>query len=152
MERTPLSSLDGASRALHLRLFIREVEDESTLASIFEDAIARKAGAVVVMQSPRLVGYRLQILKLAAASHLPVMGMFTNFTDEGALLSYGPNIDEMYRRTTVYIDSILKGTKPGDLPIQRPEKFDFVVNMRTARALGLKIPRSVLARADEVIR
>ena len=118
MERTPLSSLDGASRALHLRLLIREVEDESTLASIFEDAIARKAGAVVVMQSPRLVGYRLQILKLAAASHLPVMGMFTNFTDEGALLSYGPNIDEMYRRTTVYIDSILKGTKPGDLPIR----------------------------------
>jgi len=152
MERAPLTGLKTASRALRLRPSIREVEDESMLPSIFEEAATKKVGAVLVMQSPTLVGYRRQIIKLAADSRVPVMGMFTNFTSEGALLSYGPNIDELYRRTAVYVDKILKGTKPGDLPIQRPEKFDFVINVRTARALGLTIPRSILARADEVIR
>jgi len=152
MERAPLAGLESASRALGLRFFVREVADQSMLGSIFHDALAKKAGAVLVMQSPTLVGHRRQILKLAADFRLPVMGMFRNFTVEGALLSYGPNIDEMYRRTTVYVDKILKGAKPGDLPIQRPEKFDFVVNTRTASELSLTIPVSVLAQADEVIR
>lgn len=152
MDRAPLSGLDSGARPLGLRLFIREVEDESKIASAFEDAIAKKAGAVVIMQSPRLDGYRLQIVKLATDYRLPLMAMFQNFTVDGGLLSYGPNINELVRRTTVYADKILKGAKAGDLPIQRPEKFDFVINMRTAKALGLTIPQSVLARADEVIR
>lgn len=152
MDSTPLSGMEKASRALHIRLSVREVEDESTLTSIFEDASARKAGAVVVMQSPRLLGYRDQILKLAAHARLPVMGMFANFAEAGALLSYGPNIEEMCRRPSGYVDRILKGSKPGDLPIQRPQKFDFVLNMRTAKSLHLTIPQSVLSRVEEVIR
>jgi putative ABC transport system substrate-binding protein len=91
-------------------------------------------------------------LKLAARARLPVMGMFANFAEAGALLSYGPNIEEMCRRPSVYVDRILKGSKPGDLPIQRPQKFDFVLNMRTATALHLTIPQSVLSRVEEVIR
>ena len=152
MDPTPLSGMEKASRALHIRLSVREVEDESTLASIFEDSSARKAGAVVVMQSPRLLGYRDQILKLAVHARLPVMGMFANFAEAGALLSYGPNIEEMCRRPSGYVDRILKGSKPGDLPIQRPQKFDFVLNMRTAKSLHLTIPQSVLSRVEEVIR
>jgi len=152
MDRAPLSGIESASRALHLRVSVREVDDESALASIFKDATAEKAGAVIVMQSPRLLGYRLQILKLATDARLPVMGMFANFAEAGALLSYGPNIEEMCRRPSGYVDRILKGTKPGDLPIQRPQKFDFVLNMRTAKALHLTIPHSVVARVEEVIR
>ena len=90
MDRAPLSGIEGAARALHLRMSVREVDDESTLPSIFEDATVRTAGAVIVMQSPRLFAYRFQIVKLAADARLPVMGMFVNFAEAGALLSYGP--------------------------------------------------------------
>jgi len=152
MDPAPLRGMESASRALHIRISVREVEDESTLASIFEDATARKAGAVVVMQSPRLLGYRLQVLKLAADARLPVMGMFVNFAEAGALLSYGPNIEEMCRRSSGYVDRILRGTKAGDLPIQRPQKFDFALNMKTAKSLHLTIPEAVLARVEQVIR
>jgi putative ABC transport system substrate-binding protein len=106
----------------------------------------------MVMQSPRLFSYRFEIVKLAADLRLPVMGMFVNFAEAGALLSYGPNVVELCRRPSEYVDRILKGTKPGDLPIQRPQKFDLVLNMRTAKALRLTIPQSVLARAHQVIR
>jgi len=152
MDATPLTGMETASRALRVRVTVREVEDESTLPPIFQDAIARKAGAVIVMQSPRLLGYRLQILKLAANARLPVMGMFANFADAGALLSYGPNIEDMCRRPSAYIDRIVKGAKPGELPIERPQKFDFVLNMRTAKSLHLVIPQSVQSRVEEVIR
>ena len=151
MDRAPLSGIESASRALHLRVSLREVDDESMLPSIIEAATVKKAGALIVMQSPRLIGYRAQILKLAADARLPVMGMFANFAEAGALLSYGPNIEALCRRPSDYVDRILKGAKPGELPIQRPQKFDFVVNMRTAKALRLTVPQSVLARADEVI-
>jgi ABC-type uncharacterized transport system substrate-binding protein len=104
------------------------------------------------MQSPRLFAYRFQIVKLAAEVRLPVMGMFVNFAEAGALLSYGPNVVDMCSRPAEYVDRILKGMKPGDLPIQRPQKFDFVLNMRTAKALHLTIPQSILTRADQVIR
>jgi len=151
MDPAPLKGMESASRALHLRVSVREVDDESTLPPIFEDATTRKAGAIVVMQSPRLLGYRLQILRLAADARLPVMGMFANFAETGALLSYGP-IEEMCRRRSDYVDRILRGTKPGELPIQRPQKFDFALDMRTAKAPHLTIPQSVLTRVEQVIR
>jgi putative ABC transport system substrate-binding protein len=152
MDRAPLSGIETAARALHLRLSVREVDDDSALPAIFEDATARRVGAVIAMQSPRLFAYRFQIVKLAAEARLPVMGMFVNFAEAGALLSYGPNVVDMCSRPSEYVDRILKGMKPGDLPIQRPQKFDFVLNMRTAKALHLTIPQSILARADQVIR
>ena len=89
---------------------------------------------------------------LADKHRLPIMALFAHYASDGALFSYGPNIEELNAREAVYVDKILKGTKPGDLPIQRPEKFDFVVNLRVARTLGIRIPSSVLARADRMIQ
>lgn len=80
------------------------------------------------------------------------MALFSGFAADGALLSYGPNVEDLTSRMADYVDKILKGSRPGDLPIERPAKFDFVVNIRTARTLGLKIPQTILARADEVIQ
>jgi len=152
MDRAPLAGIENAARALRLRLYVREVDDESMLPAIIADAAAKKAGALIIMQSPRLIGAREEILQLASEVRLPVMGMFVNYAQAGALLSYGPNIQALCRRPSEYVDRILKGAKPGDLPIQRPQVFDFVVNMRTAKALRLTVPQSVLTRADEVIQ
>lgn len=152
MDRAPLAGIENAARALRVRLSVREVDDESMLPSIVAEAAAKKAGALIVMQSPRLIGAREEILKLASEVRLPVMGMFVNYAQAGALLSYGPNIQALCRRSSEYVDRILKGAKPGDLPIQRPQSFEFVVNMRTAKALRLTVPQSVLARADQVIQ
>lgn len=152
LERTPLSGMESAARSLQLRLFIREVQDESSLGAVFRDAVENKAGAVVVMQSPRLDAYRSQILQFAAQHRLPVMALFANFTADGGLVSFGPNVVELTTRSAAYFDRVLRGAKPGELPIQRPEKFDFAVSVRTAKTLGLQIPRSVLARADQVFQ
>jgi len=106
----------------------------------------------MVMQSPRFDAYKDHILKLATKYHVPLMAMFANFTVDGGLLNYGPNVEDLTSRSAVYADKILKGANPGDLPIQRPTKFDLVVNLKTAKALGITVPESILLRADEVIR
>ncbi|HTS51815.1 MAG TPA: ABC transporter substrate-binding protein [Burkholderiales bacterium] len=152
MDRGPVNAVRSAAQALNLRLFVIEVPDGSTLEAAFKEAIGRKAGAVLNMHSPGLDAYKAQILELAAQYRLPLMALFANFAADGAVLSYGPNIEDLTSRMAVYIDKILKGTRPGDLPIERPAKFDFVVNLQTAKILGLKVPQSILARADEVIR
>jgi putative ABC transport system substrate-binding protein len=152
MDRSPLSGMDDAARRFNLRLFMVEVRDDSDLESAFKRAIQSHAGVVMVMPSPRLDGYKPQILKLGATYRLPVMTLFAHFTADGGLLSYGPNIHDMLRRSTTYVAKIFEGSKPGDLPIERPAKFDFWVNLKTAKSLHLKIPQSVLAQADEVIR
>jgi len=94
----------------------------------------------------------MTLLKLASKSRLPVMSGSRLFADAGALMSYGPNYEDVFRQSAGYVDRILKGAKPGDLPIEQPTKFEFVVNLKTAKALGITIPESILVRADEVIR
>jgi putative ABC transport system substrate-binding protein len=144
--------MESVAQRLNLHVSIIELRDESDLEPAFKRAIAQRAGVVMVMPSPRLDGYKPKILSLAASYRLPVMTLFAHFTADGGLLSYGPNIQDLLGRSAPYVDKILKGANPGDLPIQRPVKFDFVVNMKTANTLRLKIPQSVLARADDVIR
>jgi putative ABC transport system substrate-binding protein len=144
--------MDAAARFLKLRLIFAEMREAADLANVFEAAVKRKAEAVLVMQSPTLDSHRDEILKLGVKYRLPVFAVFAFFTADGALLSYGPNIDDMVVRSAAYIDKVLRGMKPGDLPIQRPTKFDLVVNSRTAKSLGLTIAQSILLRADEVIR
>jgi putative ABC transport system substrate-binding protein len=151
MDKAPLSDIGSAGRRFGLRVSVIEVRDDSELESAFNQAARMKAGALMVMPSPRLDGYKPKMLKLGTAYRVPLVTLFAHFTADGGLLSYGPNIRDMLDRSATYVDKILKGTNPGDLPIQRPAKFDFVVNLKTANAFHLKVSDSVLARADEII-
>jgi ABC-type uncharacterized transport system substrate-binding protein len=95
--------------------------------------------------------YRTEIVNFAARSRLPAVYWSTEYAEVGGLVSYAPNLDDMNRRASVFVDKILKGAKPADLPIEQPTKFDLVINLKTAKALGLTIPQSILLRADRVI-
>ena len=107
--------------------------------------------ALVIMPSTRFVGDRRRIVTLALAHRLPAVAQTHEYAEAGALLSYGVDPSALYRRAAYYVDRILKGAKPGDLPIEQPTRFETVVNLKTAKALGLKIPQSLLLRADRVI-
>ena len=151
LDPAPLSRMDSAARTLKLGLIRSEVRTVADIENAFRTAADRKAQAVMVMQSPTLDGYKDQILQFGEKYRLPVFAVFANFAAEGAVLSYGPNVNEMVARSAAYVDRILRGAKPGDLPIQRPVKFDLLVNLKAAKALGLSITHSVLVRADEVV-
>jgi putative ABC transport system substrate-binding protein len=110
-----------------------------------------RAGAVIVLAEPMLIAHRIQIADLAAKSRLPAMYGLTDHVKDGGLMAYGANVAYMYRRAAIYVDKVLKGAKPADLPIEQPTKFELVINLKTAKALGLTIPLSLLQRADHVI-
>jgi putative ABC transport system substrate-binding protein len=107
---------------------------------------------LMLLADPLTVRNRAQIVELAAKNRIPAIYPFLEFTRVGGLMAYGPSIPELFRRAAGYVEKILKGAKPADLPVELPTKFDLVINLRTAKALGLVIPRTVLARADEVIQ
>jgi putative ABC transport system substrate-binding protein len=113
-------------------------------------AVADPVGIGLV--SPLALDQRARIAELAARQRLPAMYEIRNFVDAGGLVSYGPDLQDMYRRAATYVDRIFRGAKPGDLAIEQPGRFEMVINMQTATALGLTFPQSVLVRADEVIR
>jgi len=127
---------------------IRGVED---FKDSFDRAARERVGGVIVLSSPIVFRQRLQIAALAIETRLPTISLFTLLPRSGALMAYGPNLPEMTKRAATYIDRILKGTKAGELPIERPTKFELVINLKTAKALGLDVPPTLLARADEVI-
>jgi putative ABC transport system substrate-binding protein len=122
------------------------------LEGAFKGVHKQKPDVVMVMQSPSLDGLKDQILQLTHTYRLPVVAVFANFTAGGALLNYGPNIEDLVVRSAGYVDKILRGMRPGDLPIQRPTKFDLVVNAKTAKLFGITIPEPILARADQIIQ
>jgi putative tryptophan/tyrosine transport system substrate-binding protein len=109
-------------------------------------------GAVVVLADSMLIDQRTRIANLAARYRLPTVAWPVDHAEAGALVAYGPNVTDMWRRAATYVDKILKGAKPGDLPIEQPTTFELVINMKTAKALGLTIPQSLLVRADEIIQ
>jgi putative tryptophan/tyrosine transport system substrate-binding protein len=121
-----------------------------------KDAFARAARegqhGVVILSSPLINAQRSQITSLALKMRLPTISLFTLFPRSGGLMAYGPNLPDMYKRAAAYIDKILKGAKPADLPIERPTTFELVLNLKTAQALGLSLPPTLLFQADEVIR
>jgi putative ABC transport system substrate-binding protein len=134
-----------------LNLYPTEVSTEVGLEDAF--AVMNKADvqALVVLTDPILFSQRKTIVDLADKNRLPAMYFFQGFAEEGGLLSYGPSDADLFRRAAGYVDRILKGTKPGDLPIEQPTKFELFVNLKAARMLGLTIPESFLLRADKVI-
>ena len=116
-----------------------------------EDALRQNAAALIAVEDPLTFDNRQQIVTFAAKSRLPAIYGVREFADAGGLLAYGASLADLSRRAAGYVDKILKGTRPSDLPVEQPTKFDFVINLKTAKSLGLSIPSAVLARADEVI-
>ncbi len=118
----------------------------------FSDMTRARAGALTVLPSSMLLVERRRLVDLAAKNRLPAVYPAREFVDAGGFMSYGPNLADMYRRAATYVVKILKGAKPGDLPVEQPTKFELIINMKTAKTLGLTIPQSLLLRADEVIQ
>jgi putative ABC transport system substrate-binding protein len=140
-----------ATKPLGLEARLFQVQELADLPSIFSAIAQYGADGLIVLSDALFNSSRQTIVGLAAKHHLPTVYEAKDFADAGGLISYGPNIDEMTRRSAAFVDRILKGAKPADLPIQQPTKVELVINHGTARALGLIIPHGLLARADEVI-
>jgi putative ABC transport system substrate-binding protein len=150
--RVARRNLEGAARSLGMRLYIRDVEAPDDLDRAFADMRKERVDALLVMNDPLLFAQRGRIAGLATKSYLPGIYEWREFSEVGGLMSYGADLAELYRRAASYVDKILKGAKPADLPIEQPTKFELVVNLKTAKALGLTVPQSILIRADEVIQ
>jgi putative ABC transport system substrate-binding protein len=138
-------------RALALDAEIMEVRVTDDFEQALEAARTRHVEAGILLSSPLMFNSSKQIAELALAGRLPLISLFAEYPKSGGLISYGPNVSEIFRRCGDYVAKILHGAKPSDLPIQRPERFDLVINLKTAAALGLSVPPLLLATADEVI-
>ncbi len=147
-----MKETEVGARVLGIQLLPLEVRGPDDLESVFQAAIKGRAGALITVDDALIFTHRTRIVNLAAKSRLPAIYGFREFVDAGGLMSYAPNLADMYRRAATYVDKILKGAKPADLPVKQPTKFELVVNLKTARALGLTIPQSVLLRADQVVQ
>jgi ABC-type uncharacterized transport system substrate-binding protein len=153
-ERTDKDILRGAevaARALGVRPQFVEARGPADFDRAFSDMTRARAGALPVVQSVMFNTERRRLVDLAAKTRLPAVYPWREFVDAGGLMAYGANVADLFRRAATYVDKILKGAKPADLPVEQPTKFEFVINLKTAKALGLTIPQSLLQRADEVI-
>ena len=146
-----LTVLRGAAQKLGVKLQSAEVREPGGFDSAFSSMSAERAQALVVVVDPLTVRYRGRIAELAAKNRLPAMYGFREFADAGGLMAYGANVADLCRHAATYVDKILKGAKPADLPIEQPTTFELVINLKTAKALGLTIPQTLLQRADQVI-
>ena len=139
-----------AAHTLGLEMVTSEVRRVEDIAPAF-DALRGRAEALYVCSSPLLTTNRIRVNNLALGMRVPTMYGFRDDIEAGGLMSYGPNLPSLFRRAADYVDKILRGAKPGDLPVEQPTKFDFIINLTTAKILGLEVPPSLVARADEVI-
>ncbi len=143
--------LQRATKALGVELVILNVRNLDELDVVLATLSRPRGGSFVVMGQPLLFPHRSRITEIAAKYKLPAIYSFTLFADAGGLMSYGPSLPDLWRRAVTYVDKILKGAKPADLPVEQPTNFELVINLKTAKALGLTIPPSLLLRADRVI-
>jgi putative ABC transport system substrate-binding protein len=148
-----LNELRPAAVALKLKLEEIEAQlDRKGLERAFQIAKQKQTGAIMTSGSRRFFAERKRIVELAAKYRLPAIYFQKEFVDEGGLMSYGADFDDLYRKAALYVDKILKGTKPADLPVQQATKFEFIINLKAAKHIGVTIPPEVLARANQVIR
>ena len=148
-----IKELETAAQSLQIKLLY--VEDKGTpkdLENAFETAMRKRVDAITPISSPSTFAERKRIVELAAKHRLPAIYPAKELVEEGGLMSYGIDFPDQYRRAAIYVDKILKGAKPGDLPVEQPTKFEFVINLKAARQIGLTIPPNVLAQADKVIK
>jgi putative ABC transport system substrate-binding protein len=150
--RKVVENLKAAAPSLSIELSFVGVRTPDEMGPAFSAMTRARAEALYVIGDPFFLSQRTTILKLASGARLPVITVGRQFPDAGALMSYGANLSDVFRRAAGYVDKILKGAKPGDLPIEQPTKFELVVNLKAAKALGITIPESILLQADEVIR
>jgi putative ABC transport system substrate-binding protein len=147
-----VGEIQAAARAMKVRLDVLDAANTTTLDRAFTAIGASGAQALIVTNDPFFTPNRARLVQFAASKRLPAMYYFKSFADEGGLMVYGASVEDSYRRAATYVDKILKGAKPAELPVEQPTKFELVINLKTAKALGLTIPRSVLVRADEIIQ
>lgn len=151
-DREELKSTADAASKLGVKIQLVELRDRSEFQDAFPEIAKERADAIIILHSGFTFTHRKQLLELAAQNQLPSMCEQAAWTSAGCLVSYGPDVPHLYRRAAIYVDKILKGRKPGELPVERPVKFELIINLKTAKQLGLTIPPNVLARADRVIR
>ena len=149
--RLQLKEMEPAAAVLGFTLQSLQSGMAKEIDAGFGAAFQANAQAVVTMDDPLILSHRVRIVALATQHHLPVVGEFRVLSAAGAVMNYGPSQPDMWRRAATYVDKILKGARPADLPVEQPTKFELVINLKTAKALGLVIPPALLARADEVI-
>jgi putative ABC transport system substrate-binding protein len=142
----------AAARTLGVRLHSFTVRDRADLANAFSMIARERPAVLLVIPGALFFGERQYLAELAVKHRLPTVHGAQEYTEAGGLIAYGPDRPELLRRAAVYVDRILRGAKPADLPVEQPTKFELIVNLRTAKALGLTIPPSILSRADEIIR
>jgi putative ABC transport system substrate-binding protein len=145
-----LSEVQSTARALGLEAAAFELRRAEDIAPAF-DALKGRADALYVCGDPLVLTNRIRVNTLAQGARLPTMYLLGEYVEAGGLMSYGPSVPALYRRAADFVDKILRGAKPADLPVEQPTKFDLVINLTTAKAIGLSIPESLLLRADEVI-
>ena len=151
-EKDRLQRAEVAGRALGVRLQFVEARGPDDFDRAFSEMTRARAGALTDLEGNMFFSERRRLVDLAGKNRLPAVYSSREFIDVGGLMSYGPNLVDLYRRAATYVDKILKGAKPADLPVEQPTKFELVINLKTAKALGLTIPPAVLARANEVIQ
>jgi putative ABC transport system substrate-binding protein len=135
-----------------LQLQSLEVRGPDDFEKAFRGATTKRASALLTLTDTLTITQQSQIVELAAKRRLPAMFQTGDFVDAGGLMSYGPNDADLFRRTATYVDKILKGAKPGDLPVEQPTRFELVINLKTAKKIGLTIPPEMLVRADKVLK
>jgi len=150
-DQVVLTEAANAARTLGVRLQVVEPRGPADLNRALAEIIGARSEALTVLSTPMLYGERAQLVDFAVKHRLPSVFSSRSFVDAGGFMSYGPSVPDMCRRAAIYVDKILKGASPADLPVEQPTKFELVINLKTANAVGLTVPQSLLARADEVI-
>ena len=150
--RTQWNASQAAAQQLNLQLHSMEIHTAEDLENVFKEAVKARSGAVAVTQTSEVGSNHERVIELASKHQLPAIYAIPEYAESGGLMAYGGNRSDLSRRAAVYVDKILKGAKPAELPVEQPTKFELVINLKTAKQIGLAIPPNVLARADKVIK